>query len=172
MPDPVSTVAPSTRPSLPVRVGLRPMTKVFNPLVRRVAGRAHFAPAAQIFHRGRRTGRLHVTPASARLADGRLWVPLTFGSGSDWCRNVRAAGGCTVRLKGYDYRGTGPVVVGRAAALSSARGAFRPHERAMMRLLGITQFLRLDVDGPARPRAGRGPSGARQESTEGALNRR
>jgi deazaflavin-dependent oxidoreductase (nitroreductase family) len=139
---------------------------VFNPLVRRVAGRAHFAPAAQITHRGRRTGQLHVTPASARSADGRLWVPLTFGIGSDWCRNVRAAGGCTVRLKGFDYRATGPVVVDRAAALSSARRAFRPHERAMMRLLGITQFLRLDVEGADRREPAAASTGAQGASPD------
>jgi deazaflavin-dependent oxidoreductase (nitroreductase family) len=122
-----------------------PMTHVFNPFIRRVAGRRHLRMAAQIHHRGRRSGRMYVTPASARRDGGTFWIPLTFGSGSDWCRNVLAAGGCTIRWQGTDYAATRPVVVDRAAAMSAARGSFRGYERAMMRMLGIKQFLRLDV---------------------------
>ena len=133
------------RPSPFVRRAMGPMTHVFNPFIRRVAGRRHMRMAAQIHHRGRRSGRMYVTPASARRDGGTFWIPLTFGSGSDWCRNVLAAGGCTIRWQGTDYAATRPVVVDRAAAMSAARGSFRGYERAMMRMLGIKQFLRLDV---------------------------
>jgi len=133
------------RPSWFVRTVMRPMTGVLNPLVRKVAGRKHLKMAAQIHHRGRRSGELYVTPASAPLEGDAFWIPLTFGTGSDWCRNVLAAGGCTIRWKGVDYEATRPVVVDRAAALSAARRAFQPQERLMMRVLGIRKFLRLDV---------------------------
>jgi deazaflavin-dependent oxidoreductase (nitroreductase family) len=134
-----------TRGALFVRICMGPMTRVFNPLIRRVAGRSHMKMAAQIHHRGRRSGKEYVTPASARLADEVFWVPLTFGTSSDWCRNVRAAGGCMIRYEGVDYVTARPVVVNRAAAFSAARGAFRIHERAMMHALRIKNFLRLDV---------------------------
>jgi deazaflavin-dependent oxidoreductase (nitroreductase family) len=134
-----------TRPSLFVRVAMRPMTKLLNPVIRRLAGRRHFNMAARIHHRGRRSGRPYMTPATARLNGDTFWVSLTFGSGSDWCRNVRAAGECTIRWQGRDYRAVNPVVVGRAAALTAAGRAFKRRERAMMRAIGIKEFLRLDA---------------------------
>jgi hypothetical protein len=132
---------------------MRPMTRVFNPFVRKLAGGKHLRMAAQIHHRGRISGRLYVTPASARLVDGAFWVPLTFGTGSNWCRNVRAAEGCTIRWKGVDYAATHPVLVDRAEALSAAHQAFKPHERLMLRVIGIRQFLRLDAT-PSQPGPG------------------
>jgi hypothetical protein len=86
-----------------------------------------------------------MTPATARLAGETFWVSLTFGSGSDWCRNVLAAGECTIRWQGRDYRAVHPVVVERATAFAGAGRAFKRRERAMMRSIGIKQFLRLDV---------------------------
>jgi deazaflavin-dependent oxidoreductase (nitroreductase family) len=138
-------VEPLTRPSLLARVGVRPMTRILNPLVRRMAGRRHVGWAAQVRHKGRRSGSAYVTPVGARLNGDVFWIPLTFGTSSDWCRNVRARGSCTIRWKGHDYRAVHPVVIDRAAAMSAARGAFKPPERAFMRVLGITHFLRLDL---------------------------
>jgi len=135
----------ATNPSPFVRVVMRPMTKLLNPLVGRLAGRRHFNMAAKIHHRGRRSGRLYVTPATARLNGDSFWVSLTFGSGSDWCRNVLAAGGCTITWHGEDYRTANPVVVPRAEALRRAGRAFKRRERVMMRAIGVRDFLRLDV---------------------------
>jgi hypothetical protein len=138
---------PVSRPPWFVRAVMGRMTRVFNPLIGRMAGRRHVKMAAQIHHRGRRSGATYMTPASARLDGGAFWIPLTFGPGSDWCRNVRAAGECTITWKGVDYLATRPIVIDRAAALSSARGAFKPQERLMLRVLGIHHFLRLDIAG-------------------------
>jgi hypothetical protein len=77
------------------------------------AGRRHFRMAAQIWHVGRRSGRLYMTPAGARMAEGVVAIPLTFGNESDWSRNVRAASGCFIRLDGQDYRATRPEFFGR-----------------------------------------------------------
>jgi hypothetical protein len=142
------------RPSLFVRLTLRPMTRVLNPIIRRGAGRRHMKMAAQVHHRGRTSGHPYVTPASARLSNDTFWIPLTFGTVSDWCRNVRAAGGCTIRWQGMDYVATRPVVVDRDTVLSAARGVFKRRERAMLRLLGVTHFLRLDVAGAPLPAGG------------------
>ena len=137
--------AVTAKPSAFVRIAMRPMTKVLNPLVRRLAGRAHFNQAARLTHVGRRSGRTYVTPVSARPGGGHFWIALTFGTGSDWCRNVLAAGGCSVRWRGRDYVLSHPVVIDRPTALWAAGGAFKRHERAMMRAIGITHFLRLDT---------------------------
>jgi len=125
-----------------VRVVVRPMTRALNPLVGKLAGRRHF-PAAQIRHVGRRSGRPYVTPAGARLSGNTIVIPLTFGNRSDWSQNVRAAGGCAVRLNGHDYVATEPEYVGVQDAQPLIRSAFSPIERASFRLLGIRQVLSL-----------------------------
>jgi hypothetical protein len=56
---------------------------------------------------------------------------------------VRAAGGCSIRLNGVDYRAVQPRLVTRDQALKEAGPAFGAVERAMFRMLGIRQFLLL-----------------------------
>jgi deazaflavin-dependent oxidoreductase (nitroreductase family) len=144
--DDIQLAAEFKRPSRFVRIVMKPMTKMFNPLIRRMAGRRHFNMAAKIYHRGRQSGRSYATPATARLSGDHFWVSLTFGPNSDWCRNVRAAGECTIRWQGKDYHAVGPIVVDRPVALAAAGKVFKRSEKAMMKAIGVNQFLRLDVD--------------------------
>lgn len=116
-------------PSLAVRIVLRPMTRMLNPLVGRLAGRRHFRMAAQIRHVGRRSGRPYMTPAAARLSGDVIVIPLTFGNRSDWSQNVRAAGGCSLRLNGRDYDATRPELLSLQEAQPLVRAAFSPLER-------------------------------------------
>jgi deazaflavin-dependent oxidoreductase (nitroreductase family) len=133
-------------PALLVRVVIRPMTKVLNPVIIKFAGRKHFAVAAQIHHVGRRSAKAYVTPATARLHGDVIVVALTFGNQSDWARNVRAVGGCWIRLNGRHYHATNPEFVSREDAGDLIRSAFSPLERASLRLLGIRQFMRLHAE--------------------------
>ena len=98
--------------------------------------------AAQIRHVGRRSGKPYVTPATARLHGDVILIALTFGNQSDWSRNVRAAGGCSIRVNGRDYHATNPELVGREDARDLINFTFSPLERAGFRLLGIRQFMR------------------------------
>lgn len=136
---------PPVAPSLLVRMAMRPMTRALNPLLARLAGRKHFRMAAQVRHVGRRSGRVYVTSAGARVSGGVAVIPLTFGNQSDWSRNVRAAGGCSIRVDGRDYDAAEPAFLDRRAAGPLLRSAFSPVERASFRLLGIKQYLRLRV---------------------------
>jgi deazaflavin-dependent oxidoreductase (nitroreductase family) len=131
------------RPSWLVAVVMGPLTKVLNPVMRKLAGRRHMRMAAEIRHVGRRSGRPYVTPAGARLTGDTFVIPLTFGNQSDWSRNVRAAGGCTIRLEGTEYRAVQPELADRNQAAPVVRAAFGPVERAMFRMLGIRQYLLL-----------------------------
>ena len=131
------------RPSRLVAVVMAPLTKVLNPVMRKLAGRRHVMMAAQIRHVGRRSGRPYVTPAGARLTGDTFVIPLTFGNTSDWSRNVRAAGGCEIRLDGTDYRAVQPELADRDQAAPLIRAAFGPVERTMFRMLGIRQYLLL-----------------------------
>jgi deazaflavin-dependent oxidoreductase (nitroreductase family) len=145
--------APAPGPSAPAVVGpsrlvaivMRPMTKMLNPAVAQLAGRRHFRMAAQIRHVGRRSGRQYVTPAGARLAGDTFVIPLTFGNQSDWSRNVRAAGGCEIRLNGITHRAVRPELVSGEQAGDAVRAAFGPVERAMFGMLGIRQYLLLHL---------------------------
>ena len=129
-------------PAAIVRVHVRPLTKILNPLMVRLAGRRFF-PMAQIHHVGRRSGKAYVTPTSAHVHGDVLLIGLTFGNQSDWSRNVRAAGGCTVRLGGHAYRATSPELITWADDRALVASAFNPVLRAGFRVLGIRQFMRL-----------------------------
>ena len=128
-------------PALIVKLVVRPLTRILNPLIVRLAGRRHFRMAAQIRHVGRRSGRSYVTPAGARLHGEVIMIPLTFGNQSDWSRNVAAAGGCSIRLDGRDYQASQPEFVGLDQASELIRPMFSALERASFRLLGIRQFM-------------------------------
>ncbi|CRK51071.1 conserved hypothetical protein [Rhodococcus sp. RD6.2] len=55
---------------------------------------------AIVLHRGRRSGRLYRTPVNIfRHGDGYR-IALTYGQGSDWVRNVEAAGFVDVVTRG------------------------------------------------------------------------
>jgi deazaflavin-dependent oxidoreductase (nitroreductase family) len=136
---------PVVRPSRLVRVVMRPLTKVLNPATMAFAGRRHMTMAAQVRHVGRKSGRPYVTPVGARRAGDTFVIPLTFGNQSDWSRNVRAAGGCVIRLDGVDYQVTQPELAGRAEAAPLVREAFNPVMRGAFRMLGIRQFLLLQL---------------------------
>ena len=140
-----ASVPAPVAPSRFVQTVIRPMTKVLNPLIVKLAGRRHFGMAAQIQHVGRRSGKVYVTPASAHVHGDVILVALTFGNQSDWARNVRAAGGCAVRINGRTYQATNPQVISREEAGPLLNAAFSPIQRAGMRVLGVRQFLRLDA---------------------------
>ena len=131
------------KPSWLVAVIMRPLTKVLNPVMMKLAGRRHMTMAAQIRHVGRRSGRSYVTPAAARLTGDTFVIPLTFGNSSDWSRNVRAAGCCTIVLESVEYRAVQPELADRDQAAPVVRAAFGPVQRVMFRMLGIRQYLLL-----------------------------
>jgi deazaflavin-dependent oxidoreductase (nitroreductase family) len=147
--DPASRPAPGTlvpvAPSLMVKVVMRPMTRVLNPLVGRIAGRRNFPMAAQVRHVGRRSGRAYLTSVGARVAGDVAVVPLAFGNQCDWAQNVRAANGCSIRVNGQNYVATKPEFLDGQAAAPLLASLFSPADRAFFRLLSIKQYLRLHV---------------------------
>jgi len=132
-------------PSPIVRIAMRPLTRILNPLMRKFAGRRHVRMAAEVRHIGRRSGRAYVTPTGARVHGDVVVIPLTFGNQSDWAKNVRAAGGCSLKVNGEEYTAVAPEFVDRGDAGPLLKSTFGPVERAGFRLLGIKQYLRLDV---------------------------
>jgi deazaflavin-dependent oxidoreductase (nitroreductase family) len=98
----------------------------------------HFPLWAVVHYRGRKTGRELSTPVQVRTTPDEFLIALPWGSGTQWVRNVQAAGSCTVTWRGKDHAADHPRVV----RLDEAT-AFRGWERAALRLVRIREFLRL-----------------------------
>jgi deazaflavin-dependent oxidoreductase (nitroreductase family) len=98
-----------------------------------------------VLHRARRSGRQYRTPVSVfRTEDGYLFA-LTYGAGTDWVRNVVAAGGCELRTSGRVIRLTAPRLFH-----DEIRRDIRPLERQVLRIIGVADFLSLKT-APAAP---------------------
>jgi deazaflavin-dependent oxidoreductase (nitroreductase family) len=140
-----SAVVPPVGPSPLVKIVVRPMTRVLNPLMVKITDRRPLSMAAQVRHVGRRSGREYVTPVGAKVSGDVAVIPLTFGNQSDWAKNVLAAGGCALKVNGRDYRATDPRFLDRRAAGPLVASVFSPLQRGGFRMLGIKQYLRLRV---------------------------
>jgi deazaflavin-dependent oxidoreductase (nitroreductase family) len=120
-----------------------PLTKVLNPLFRRLNGRAGVPLLALVYHTGRRSRRTYATPIGVGTTGDAFLIPLTFGSESDWCRNVLAAGGCTIKYQGREYAVTDPVVVDDDSVRVELKSAFGWFARSQFQAMGTHHFLRL-----------------------------
>ena len=99
-----------------VRDAVRRFNKnVLNPAMMALAGRRYWY-AAVIEHTGRNSGKPYRTPVVAvKVSDG-IVVPLPYGTGVDWLRNVLAAGSATITDKGRTYSVARPEVIDAASA--------------------------------------------------------
>jgi deazaflavin-dependent oxidoreductase (nitroreductase family) len=120
--------------SLMVRI-----THATAPLALRVAETGAIPIWAVVRHRGRKSGKLYSTPIAIRQTPDGFILPLPWGEGTDWCRNLRAAGGGVVRWGGADIDITDPVVIDAAAAMPF----FDAYMRPIMKLIGIKKVLRV-----------------------------
>jgi deazaflavin-dependent oxidoreductase (nitroreductase family) len=112
----------------------------FNQVAVKAAGTRFFPLWAAVAHRGRTSGRTYTTPvAIAASTPDAVYIALPWGPGTDWVRNLQAAGGGTVRWKGASYAATEPTVVGGEEPLAAAKGI----RRRMLSRWKMDQFLRL-----------------------------
>lgn len=119
------------------------------PLTRSLAGRRFFPLWAVVHHRGRTSGREMSLPVAVRATPEAFVIALPWGPGTNWVRNVQAAGGCTLRWRGRDVAVTRPELLDPQAA--------RPHYPAAMwafvqRVFAPSAFLLLHrADAPTAP---------------------
>jgi deazaflavin-dependent oxidoreductase (nitroreductase family) len=125
----------------PLRDSVRTFNKyVLNPAMLQLAGRKHFY-AAVIRHTGRHSGRTYSTPVVAeRVVDGFI-VPLPYGTGVDWLRNVLMAGEATITVGGETSRVIGPAIIEAAAAARQ----LSPKRRLAFERFGIDEFVKLTL---------------------------
>lgn len=114
---------------------------ILNPLMMLVAGR-RYSYAAVIHHTGRRSGRAYATPVVADRVEGGFIVPLPYGTGVDWLRNIQAAGAATLQVKGERYEVVKPEIIDAATAFPQVPAN---HAR-IWRRLGIEHYLELTVN--------------------------
>jgi deazaflavin-dependent oxidoreductase (nitroreductase family) len=127
--------AAAARPRNPIAT----ISRIVNPLVVLFAGTRLLPLYGVIRHRGRRSGKTFQTPVVVRPIERGFIVPMPWGEGTDWFRNVRAAGGCVIRWKGRDYDVVEPEAVDTQQVLS----AFNGPTRAGMTRFGIKQVMRV-----------------------------
>lgn len=125
----------------PIRDRVRKFNKyVLNPAMLQLAGRKHWY-AAVIRHTGRRSGRRYATPVVAEpVADGFV-VPLPYGTGVDWLRNLLAAGCAVVTVHGQTYDITDPEIIDAPAASL----LLPSHRMKVFRRFNIDNFLKVRV---------------------------
>ena len=115
-------------------------TARFNRLALRLSGHRYFPLYAVVEHVGRKSGQAYEVPVALITSPTQFLICLPFGRGTNWARNVLAAGGCDIRWKGRLHHATAPRVVGRDVALPLANR----FERFMIPRLGFSDFLLLD----------------------------
>src|SRR5260370_27421279 len=117
--------------------GVRPFTRhVVNPVTRLFAG---WMPGfGMLTYRGRTTGRVYHLPLNVfRRGDHYIFV-LTYGSDSQWVKNVMTAGECELRVGGLALRPVDPELIA-----NPEWGLVPRPVRLIEGLAGVTEFLRM-----------------------------
>ena len=89
-------------------------------------------------HRGRRSGRRYRTPVNVFPTEDGYRFALTYGTDTDWVKNVLAAGGCRLETRGRVVRLVAPRLYH-----DERRRGIRPFERQVLHLLGVADLLTL-----------------------------
>jgi deazaflavin-dependent oxidoreductase (nitroreductase family) len=118
---------------------MRPLYKrVFNPRVIRAAavGKTRWGV---IHHIGRHSGIAYDTPIDAERTPDGVLIPVVYGPRADWCRNVLAAGQCTLTLGAEELQLSAPQVI----PLALAEPQLSPDKARFWRSIGIEHCLSL-----------------------------
>jgi deazaflavin-dependent oxidoreductase (nitroreductase family) len=112
-------------------------TPMLNGFVTRIAGRRHVPLYILLRHRGRRSGRAYATPVVGMRVPGGFAIPMAFGEGADWYRNIIASGGAAIRRHGTEHQLVDPAAIDPDSTASPFAGWQRP----LFRALGVRRFL-------------------------------
>lgn len=114
--------------------------RVMNPRQMRTAGTPG-AYASIIRHRGRTSGTAYETPVGV-IADGDAYlVALPYGTGTQWLRNVLAAGSAELVHEGATVRVDHPELI----PMATVADHFSPSDQGLFRVLHVDQCLRLQA---------------------------
>jgi deazaflavin-dependent oxidoreductase (nitroreductase family) len=125
---------------MPIPDRMRQVNKVaLNKVTRQVA--PWLPGLGVLLHRGRQSGREYRTPVNVfPRPGGRYVLALTYGSDTDWIKNVMAANGCELLTRGTHIELTAPRLFH-----DESRREIRVVERAILGLLHVYDFMELRV---------------------------
>jgi deazaflavin-dependent oxidoreductase (nitroreductase family) len=98
-----------------------------------------------VIHVGRRSGREYRTPVNLFRSGDSYVIALTYGSDTQWVRNVLAAGGCRVLIRGREIALTDPRIV-----RDPRRGPVPAPVRPLLAAIGVDEFMLLRHDDSVR----------------------
>lgn len=123
----------------PVQDAVRRMARdVVNPKVMETAGEPG-AYAAVVHHAGRTTGTNYDTPVQATATPEGFVIPLPYGTGTDWFKNLIASESATIDHEGITYQIDSPEVITAAAA----DPYMTEKDRRAHKFYGIEEFLQV-----------------------------
>jgi deazaflavin-dependent oxidoreductase (nitroreductase family) len=130
--------------SSPVVSAMRRVNRaVFNPIQLKSAGTPG-AYAALLRHTGRTSGRAYETPVGAVPCPQGFAVGLVYGPGTDWLRNVQAAGSAELVHGGTVHQVRDVEVL----PIEAASSIFPPSDQRAQRMFGVKEFALLRTEGP------------------------
>ena len=109
--------------------------RVFNP------GQIKKGVSPVLTHVGRVSGRTFQTPLDAHPVDGGYIFILVYGSGSDWVKNIIAAGTASLRVEGEEIPLKSPRVITEEVAWE----LLPPTTKRPPKFLRISEYLQMDV---------------------------
>jgi deazaflavin-dependent oxidoreductase (nitroreductase family) len=91
-------------------------------------------------HVGRKSRRSYRTPVNVFRAPDGFLIAVTYGQGSEWVKNVLAAGGCELETRSVRYQLTLPTIVH-----DPTRRRFPIFVGIVLRLIGADDFMQLST---------------------------
>ena len=102
-----------------------------------------FGPYSVIYHRGRRSGKTYRTPVMATYVGETVIIPLSYGAGVDWLKNVLAQGGCEIVRKKRRMTASNPQVIEAEAAYT----LLPEDRRRLFARFKLEKFVRMELSG-------------------------
>lgn len=97
------------------------VARQLNKAAAKFAGHRFLPVWALVRHRGRKSGKPYDTPiAILGSTPEYVYIALPWGRGTDWVRNLQAAGEGSLAWKGQRFSVTEPAFVDKAEALAAA----------------------------------------------------
>jgi deazaflavin-dependent oxidoreductase (nitroreductase family) len=116
--------------------------RITNPLMVTLAG-CRYWYASVVRHLGRRSGKTYSTPVVAEPVEDGFIIPLPYGEGVDWLKNVLAAGTAAIKTKGVTYIMVEPQVIDVETAFPLLPSRVRRTWHLFGHLFGIERFLKV-----------------------------
>lgn len=117
--------------------------RFLNPVMRHFAGGENWYASA-VHHVGRTTGKEYATPVWAIRVGRLFYIPLAYGEGADWCRNIMMSGDGTLDHHGERHAVYNPAIVDA----EEAAGAIPWRDSVRFGVYGVDSYLRLETKTP------------------------